>query len=71
MIGRKTIVAPSMMNSVIWLDEASQTVRLDFGSIEDGMRKGNSDSPAVAMMPKIARLEPKRPGTLALRPNAR
>ncbi|MNL45283.1 hypothetical protein D3C87_1679170 [compost metagenome] len=44
----------SMMNSVIWLDDASQTVRLDFGSIEEGRMKGNIVRPTVEMMPNMA-----------------
>ena len=49
MMGRKIPVETSMMNSVKWLDEASQTVRLEFGSIDDGRINGNIASPTVAM----------------------
>ncbi|MNS85110.1 hypothetical protein D3C72_1189640 [compost metagenome] len=54
MIGMKMRATTSMMNSVIWLDDASHTVRLDFGSTEDGRMKGNIASPTVEMMPKMA-----------------
>ncbi len=56
------------MNSVIWLEEASQTVRLDRGSSEEGSMKGNIDTPTVEMMPKIDRLlkqQGRRPARLA------
>ena len=36
MIGRKTTVTPSMIIKVSWLDDASQTVRLTSGAIEEG-----------------------------------
>src|SRR3546814_1510884 len=39
--GNRTQVANSMIHSDIWLDDASHTVRLEFGSIEDGNRNGN------------------------------
>ena len=52
MIGRKMTAATSMINSVAWLDEASQTVRLLRGSSEDGSMKGNMLTPAVATTPK-------------------
>src|SRR5579863_499160 len=51
MIGRKTAVATVMMISVVRLDEASQTVRLAFGSRDDGNRNGNRLTPAVATTP--------------------
>src|ERR1700679_3391793 len=49
-IGRKTATAPSMMPSVSLLDDASHTVRLMLGSLDDGRRKGNSATPAVAIV---------------------
>src|SRR3546814_11588585 len=34
-----------------WLDDASHTVRLEFGSIEDGNRNGNRVKPNVSTTP--------------------
>src|SRR5665213_2742668 len=59
-MGRKTTVTQSMINSVTWLDEAFQTVRLDRGSIELGRMKGNIDRPTVEMMPMTASDEPPK-----------
>ena len=42
------------MNSVNWLDEASQTVRLLAGSVTEGIRNGNSAHPAVRITPATA-----------------
>ena len=47
-----------MMNKVSWLDELFHTVRLELGSMLDGRMKGNMDSPAVEMIPKVESLEP-------------
>ena len=41
----------SMIASVSRLDDASQTVRLSFGLLDDGIRKGKSATPAVAIVP--------------------
>ena len=50
----------SMMNRVRWLDEAFQTVRLDWGSTELGRMKGNIDRPTVEMMPTVDSEEPPK-----------
>ena len=50
MINRKTRAATSMINSVVGLLEASQTVRL-LRTSEDGSRNGNRLTPAVATTP--------------------
>ena len=63
MIGKKTSVTTSMMNRVIWLEDASQTVKLATGLSELGSRNGNIDNPTEAMIPRIARLEPSNPMT--------
>ena len=52
--GMKMSVAQSMMFSVSWLDTLSQTVRLERRSVDDGMTKGNSETPAVPMTPTMA-----------------
>jgi hypothetical protein len=49
------MVQTSMMNRVVWLDEAFHTVRLEAGSIELGRMKGNIDTPTVEMMPTADR----------------
>src|SRR3546814_1570516 len=49
--GNRTQVANSMIHSDIWLDDASHTVRLEFGSIEDGNRNGNRVKPNVSTTP--------------------
>ncbi|MNI87006.1 hypothetical protein D3C73_1441540 [compost metagenome] len=53
MIGRKMAVASSMTHSVRWLDELSQTVRLEVGWLEDGSRNGKIAKPTVRMMPAM------------------
>src|ERR1041385_5825669 len=60
MSGRKIRTAPSMISSVSLLDEASHTVRLESGSLEDGSRKGKSARPAVAMVAAHASAEPRK-----------
>ncbi len=50
-------VATSMMNSVRWLDDASHTVRLACGWIDDGKMNGNIDAPTLSTMPAIDRLD--------------
>src|SRR5882672_1358277 len=49
-MGRKIVTAPSMMASVSLLDEASHTVRLMSGWLDENSRNGNSAAPAVAMV---------------------
>lgn len=44
---------------VIWLDTASHIVKLETGSVLDGIRNGNNAKPAVKIAPTIARVEPK------------
>jgi len=57
-MGRKIRVASSMIQSVSWLEEASQTVKLAFGSLDEGRRNGKRARPAVAMIPMIIELDP-------------
>src|SRR5512142_3018669 len=51
-----TITTQNMMASVRWLDTASHTVRLERGSIDEGITNGNIANPAVKITPAIARL---------------
>jgi hypothetical protein len=44
------ITATSIMNRVLALLEASQTVRLSPGFVDEGMRNGNSPTPAVRIV---------------------
>src|SRR5882724_7596232 len=67
MIGRKTTTAPSMISSVSLLDDASQTVRLAFGSLDDGRRKGKRAKPALAMVAAHANAEPRKASSGRLR----
>ena len=57
----KMMVAPSIRPSVRCDDTASYTVRLERGSVDDGMMKGNIDTPAVPMMPAQATEMPNKP----------
>ncbi len=50
------IVATNMMPSVLWLLEASQTVRLLCGCEEEGSRNGNKLTPIEPMTPAMPRL---------------
>lgn len=50
----------SMTQSVMWLDDAFQTVRLEAASIELGRITGNIDRPTVEMMPRTPSDEPRR-----------
>ncbi len=43
-----------MIPNVRWLDTQSQTVRLALGVLDDGMRNGNREAPAVPITPMIA-----------------
>ena len=54
MIGMKMSVAQNMMPSVRWLETASHTVRLAPGTVEEGITKGNIDTPAVPITPTMA-----------------
>ena len=54
-ICRSTTVAIVITNSVNIDDDASHTVRLDTGSSDGGSRNGKRLTPAVAMMPTMAR----------------
>ena len=51
MIGSMMTTTQNMMLSVLWLDTASQIVRLLLGASEEGMMNGNKEAPAVRMMP--------------------
>ena len=70
-IGRNSTTAPSMIASVSLLDDASHTVRLALGSADDGSRKGNSASPAVAMVPAGTSAEDRKREPAAVRAAAR
>ena len=63
------IVAASMICKVSRPDEVSQTIRLAFGSEDEGSRNGKREMPAVAMMLATAKAEVMkvRPGNLAAR----
>ena len=50
----KISVAQNMIDRVRWLETLSQTVRLEFRSLDDGMTKGNIDTPAVLITPITA-----------------
>jgi len=50
-------VAQNMMLSVRWLDTLSQIVRLAFGMLDDGIKNGNIDAPAVPITPAKTREE--------------
>ncbi len=50
-MGRKITTAANMIASVSRLEDASHTVKLSLGSLDDGIRKGNSATPAVAIVP--------------------
>src|ERR1700722_18641144 len=47
-----------MIASVSLLDDASHAVRLALGALDDGSRKGNSESPTVPIAPSGTRAEP-------------
>ncbi len=49
-MGKNTNTATSMMNSVLALLDASQMVRLAFGTVDEGIKNGNSAMPAVNMV---------------------
>ena len=51
MSGTKITAAISITPKVVWLEDASQTVRLLLGSREEGRMKGNMLTPAVATTP--------------------
>src|SRR5512142_728516 len=46
----------NMIASVPWLDTASHTVRLDRGSLDEGMTNGNIAKPAVRITPALTML---------------
>jgi hypothetical protein len=50
MRGRRTITAMSMISKVFALLDASQTVRLSAGFVDDGIRNGNNPTPAVKIV---------------------
>src|SRR5271166_3281253 len=49
-MGRNRVAAASMTSKVFALLEASQTVRLWLGLVDDGIMKGNSARPAVSIV---------------------
>jgi hypothetical protein len=51
MIGRKKSVTINMMKRVSRLLEASHTVRLAFGTVDDGSRNGKRAIPPVSTTP--------------------
>ena len=53
MIGMNIIVETSIIISVSWLLDASKTVKLWLGLLEDGIRNGNMLTPAVLTMPNM------------------
>ena len=59
-------VAQNMIDSVSGLETLSQTVRLERGSVDDGITKGNMDAPAVAITPVIA--SPEQTKAISVRP---
>src|SRR5258708_33889479 len=50
-MGRKTATAPSIRSSVFPLLEASHTVRLWLGKVEEGIKNGNRAKPPVRIVP--------------------
>ena len=50
-MGTKMMAAISMMNSVVGLDEPSNTVRLCDGWVDEGSKNGKTERPAVLMTP--------------------
>jgi hypothetical protein len=54
MTGTKISAAQNMIASVNWLETPSQTVRLAFGTLEEGITKGNIEAPAVPITPDSA-----------------
>jgi len=51
MSGKNTIATASISCKVMALLDASQTVKLWFGSADEGSKKGNSAQPAVEIVP--------------------
>ena len=50
-MGRKTAAAPSISSNVFALLEASHTVRLWLGKVEEGIKNGKRAKPAVRIVP--------------------
>src|ERR1700741_4634142 len=59
-MGRKISVDSNMTNSVIGLEEAFHTVRLECGSMALGRMIGNIDRPTVAITPIAESDEPAK-----------
>lgn len=57
MMGRNRATAPNMIARVSLLEEASQMVRLAWGSEEDGNKNGNKAKPAAAIVPTGTKAE--------------
>ena len=53
MIGTNITAAQNITARVRWLETLSQTKRLDFGSVEEGIMNGNIETPAVPIIPAI------------------
>src|SRR5262245_33898535 len=51
-------VATNITNKVIWLDEASHTVKLEPGCVEDGSRNGKVVKPTVRRTQLMAIADP-------------
>src|SRR5258708_7889688 len=58
-MGRKTAAEPSISSSVFALLEASHTVRLWLGKVEEGIKNGNKANPAVRILPASTNARPR------------
>ena len=52
-MGTKIAATTSIINRIIWLDEASHTVRLAVAFLVEGKIKGNMDTPTLVIIPAI------------------
>ena len=79
MIGTKIIAAQNITANVRWLETLSQTKRLDFGSVDEGIMNGNIETPAVPIIPAIIKEVKTKPAPdlfifaskIAIRPAAK
>ena len=53
--GKKMMTETNIKNKVIWLDDASQTVKLLLGWVDEGKIKGKRLNPAVDIIPTCAK----------------
>jgi hypothetical protein len=60
MMGIKNTTASSMIQRVKRLEEASHTVRLARGSMDEGIMKGNRDIPRVSITPVMEKAEARK-----------